>query len=52
MKVNLSAFQAQRLKICATCSHRKIDAKNVERCEICGCRIATRVWVSCPKRKW
>jgi len=48
----LTDFYDRHLKICETCEYRKVDAKGIERCGACGCRLKMRVWTTCPKRKW
>jgi len=45
-------YRERRLKICATCEYQKADEKSIMRCGVCGCRLNTRVWTTCPKHKW
>ena len=49
--MKLPKLIARRESICLECEHKKVTDK-VPRCGVCGCRIAARIWVSCPKRKW
>ena len=52
MKSYLTTKHTEHLKICAAREYRKVDAKGIERCGVCGRRLKLRVWATCPKRKW